>query len=177
MQERLTIARPYAEAAFDIAGAENAIDAWSEQLATLAGIVSDPLIAGVLSDPRVSDDKLAGIITGIAGERIGDGVTRFAKVLIEAGRLSLAPEIATLFDRARAEAQGAAEVELTTAWEVTDEQRDRIGEAIRARIGRSVTVTTSVDDSIIGGAIIRVGDSVIDASVRGRLRQLASSIG
>lgn len=177
MQERLTIARPYAEAAFDIATEAGAVDEWSGQLATLAAIVRDSRIAMVVSDPRVSRARLVELVTGIAGADFSDDVTRLIKVLVESGRLALAPELSTLVERARAEARGVAEVELTTAWEVTEEQSGRIGEAIRGRLGRDVTVTASVDDSLIGGAIIRVGDSVIDASVRGRLRELASSIG
>ena len=176
MQERLTIARPYAEAAFDIAAGSSAIDDWSSQLTLLATMVSDADLAAVISDPRVPDSRLNELITSIAGEKLSGPVGNLVKVLIESGRLSLAPEIAAIFEQARAAAGGVQDIEMHTAFEVSDEQRNTVSAAIKSRIGKDVSLTTAVDESLIGGAVIRIGDSVIDASVRGRLNQLATEL-
>jgi len=176
MQERLTIARPYAEAAFAIAREEDRIDDWAQQLALLAAIVRDERMSAIIKDPRVPEARLLELLVAVSEDRLDAGVRRFVKVLIDADRLAVAPEIATVFERARAEAKGIAEVELVTAYEVSEEQEKRIEEAIRSRLGKPVDMSKRVDAALIGGAVIRVGDSVIDASVRGRLQELAGSL-
>lgn len=176
MQENLTIARPYAQAAFKQAREQGALGGWSDVLAFLGALVSDPLMRRVIRNPRVARDTLAGIVLAIGGERFFPAAQNFVRVLVDAERLEVAPQIAALFEMLRADAERVAPVELTTAYPLEDADKASIEAALEQRFSRRVVLDTSVDAGLIGGAVIHAGDHVIDASVRGRLHQLAQRL-
>lgn len=177
MQEKLTIARPYAAAAFAHALQENATAAWSELLRVLALAVADPGLAPYIGHPKVSKAQLMDVLAGVLGARLTPTGRNFVQALQDAERLELAPEIAELFERRRAAAAGRIEVEVTSAYPLSPAEHGRIDAAMRARLGRDCTVAARVDGSLIGGAVIKIGDSVIDLSLRGRLSALAQQLG
>ena len=172
MQEKLTTARPYALAAFRHAVEARDVDAWSRMLAKLAAVVAQPDLHALIGHPRVTVDKLGGILgEALAGE-LNAHRQNFLDVLLAADRLELAPEIAELFERHKAAAAGVVAVSVESAFELTSEQRDNIAQAVASRFGRDCELEARTKPELIGGAVIKIGDSVIDLSLRGRLRAL-----
>jgi F-type H+-transporting ATPase subunit delta len=174
VQEKATIARPYARAAFEQAREEKKFKDWSGMLQLLAAVASDPLMRGVIGNPKVSEDQLYALVTDVCGKSLSASGRNFAKVLVAAGRLEVAPEVRAQFEQMRARQEGTADVHVITAYELDEAQQTRIAEIMKKRLGKQIDVSAEVDKSIIGGVIIRAGDSVIDASLRGRLRQLGN---
>lgn len=172
MQENITIARPYARAVFEQAQADGELREWSDMLAVLGLIAADPQMRELIRNPRVSHAQLTGIVLEICGTRLNEKGKNFVHILVEARRLGVAGEIMRLYQGLRAEAEGVAAVEIITAYPLEDAQRETISQKMAARLSKKIEITTRVDQHLIGGAIIRTGDSVIDASLRGRLQQL-----
>ncbi|MGH8657120.1 MAG: F0F1 ATP synthase subunit delta [Gammaproteobacteria bacterium] len=177
MIENATIARPYAVAAFALAQERNELGAWSEALEFLAAVVAYPDMRRVISDPRIASARLSELVLAIGGERYAALVRNFVKLLVENGRLLLAPDIARLYEAKKAEAQRSVDVEVTSAFALKPEETDKIAQAVTQRLGKTVKLSTRVDRQLIGGAVVRVGDLVIDASLRGRLNQLGHAFG
>ncbi len=176
MAERATLARPYAKAAFTQAHGEGKAQEWSALLALLAQIAADPLMRRVAHNPKVSAEQLSSLLMELCADRLMPSGRNFLQLLVNAGRLDVAPEIQIQFERRRLQAEGRANVEVTAAYELDEAQSVRIRDLMARRLGRAVSLTASVDKALIGGAIIRSGDSVIDASVRGRLRVLRNQL-
>jgi F-type H+-transporting ATPase subunit delta len=176
VQEKATIARPYARAAFAHAQQEGALVRWSEMLGLLAVIVSDAQMRKILHHPHLSEERLMEFVDGLCGDRLTAGGRNFLKLLVESGRLDVAPEIHEQFERKRADAERISEVEVITAFELDAAQKDRLAELMAKRLGCKVDLSSVVDSSIIGGIVLRAGDSVIDASLRGRLRRLGNEL-
>jgi len=176
MLEKITIARPYAQAAFDYAREEGDVAAWSAMLKLLSAIVSNPQMRPLLHNPNVSDGQLHELIAGIAGDKLADHGDNFVRILIDAERLQVVPEISELYEAMLAKAEGRVEVHVVSAYDVEDRQEETISAAMAKRLGKKITVISRVNDQLIGGAIIRAGDSVIDASIRGRLTQLRNEL-
>ena len=172
MQEKLTIARPYAMAAFGFAEDAGDVAAWSTMLDALASAVVHPDLVPLITHPRISSSQLLELLKEILGAQLNNQRTNFITTLLDAERLGLAPEIAVLFERRKAAAEGVADVRVETAFELSAVEQDRIAAAVRERIGKACEVTTVVNPELIGGVVIKVGDSVIDISLRGRLRAL-----
>lgn len=174
MQETATVARPYAQAAFEHARGSGQGSAWSEGLAFLAALFSDPTLRALAHDPRIGRPRLTQLIFDLAGERLTPDLRNFVRVLLDADRILIVPEIARLYALLVAEAAGMAEVEVISAFALEEGQQLAIARAVRRRAGKDIDVKTRIDPALIGGAVIRMGDLVIDVSVRGRLQQLAS---
>jgi len=176
MQEKLTIARPYAVAAFEFADEHNDVENWSVFLEALGIAVNDPGLSGFIGHPKVTDEQLLGILDDVLAAQTGPSRRNYLKVLLEAERLQLAPQIAELFERMRSDAAGLVNVKVSSAFPLSETELKSIDSAMRARLGRSCTVEADVDAELIGGAVIRVGDSVIDLSLRGRLAALGRQL-
>jgi len=176
MQEKLTTARPYAEAVFDLAKEDGAVDRWSRALSVLAMIVSNSDMAPIVRDPRIAPERLASLIFDIAGEAFDKQAGNFVRLLIRAERLVYATEIAELFERLRSQAQGVVHVDVISAYELSPEQQELIAQAVGRSMGKEVEISTREDEALIGGAVIKAGDHVIDLSVRGRLRRLSTDL-
>ncbi len=176
MQGNTTQARPYATAVFEMAQAESDLAAWSEMLHLLNLIVSDSQMQRLLNNPRLDSEFLADFVLDISAERLSETGRNFVRVLTDAGRLSLAPQIYQLFEQRRTESEGVVDVEVVSAYELEQDEQDKIAAAMAKRFSKKINISTRIDESLIGGAIIRAGDSVIDASVVGRLKQLGSNL-
>lgn len=178
MAERYTLARPYAEAVFDLAqaGSGESLSQWSDALAALSAIVTNESVAALLNNPRVSDAVLADAIIETGASDFTDQARNFVRLLIDNNRLSLAPEIAELFEIERASAEDRLDVEVTSAAELSEDQRKALGEALEKRFDRRISMTFAQDDSVIGGAVIRAGDLVIDGSVTAQLARMRQSL-
>lgn len=172
MQETTTIARPYAGAVFEQAQSDGELQKWSAMLHILNQVASDPAMQTLIKNPKVGRQQLADIILDICGDRLNKHGRNFVSILIDAGRLPVMPQICKLFEEKKAEAVGIAEVEVISAYPLEDQQQEKIKQVMAKRLGKKVQITAHVDQSLIGGAVIRAGDSVIDASLRGRLKQL-----
>lgn len=177
MAEKATIARPYARAAFAYASEHKEFARWSELLNAAAVVVSDPNVAKLLSNPKVPPTELVQLIVDVVGGSGADEHGRnFLNTLAANRRLNLLPEISSMFEKLRAEVENIADVEVTSAVELSPEQRERLAGALKKRLKRDVRLHCNVDASLIGGAIVRCGDLVIDGSLKARLERLASQL-
>jgi F-type H+-transporting ATPase subunit delta len=173
MADRLTIARPYARAAFAEASAAKALEPWSAALATGAQVVRDPRVETLLGNPHVTPEQLAQLLIGIAGDGLGAHGENFVRTLAANRRLAYLPEIAAQFDTLKDKAQGVADVTVTSAAALNDAQQRQLAAALEKRLKRAVRLHCAVDPTLIGGAVLRSGDLVIDGSLRTRLERIA----
>ena len=176
MAELVTVARPYAEAAFKLASEGDALERWSDTLALIEAVVTDESIAARIGDPNVDDRALESLILGIIGERLDGHGRNLVQVLVQNGRLDLVSHIRALFEAQRREHEGLIEARIISAMPLDDEQVARLREALERKHGRRVNAQIEVDPELIGGARIVVGDKVIDATVRGRLDAMAVAL-
>lgn len=173
MSQALTLARPYARAAFSLARDAGTLADWSGALAFSAQVAGDPRVAGLLGDPRLEDEDAVALL---APEGAGEAFRRFLALLADNRRLALLPEIAGLYDELRLEAERIVRARVTSATPLPESELATIREALRRRFGREVEVEAAVDASLIGGAVIDAGDVVIDGSLRGKLERLQSAL-
>ena len=176
MSELSTLARPYAEAVFRMAQGEKDLAGWSTRLQSLALIVADAQVARLIVDPAVSSERVAGLIIEVAGTDLGERGGNFVKVLAENDRLSLLPEIVTQFETLKANAEATLEAIITSAQQLTQPQIDDLVAGLKAKFNRAVNVQVAVDPELIGGAVITIGDQVIDGSVKGRLQRMSFAL-
>jgi len=176
MIEPMTLARPYARAAFDYAVDVGALDAWSQALSHLAAVSRDIKVAAVLRDPAKTADARAGAIASLLDGDAPAGLANFLQVMADNGRLSLLLEISQQFAELKAAQEATVEVEVTSALDVSDTEAEQLANVMAKRLHRTVSITTRTDPSLLGGAVIRAGDLVIDGSVRGRLNKLAGTL-
>jgi F-type H+-transporting ATPase subunit delta len=176
MAEKRTIARPYAQAILALAREQNALQQWSEMLQFAAAVAADEEMVALIASPRLGSEQLAGVFLEICGDKLNEHGRNMIRVLADNGRLDLVAEITALFEIERALAEGTVEAEVISAIELSDAQKNGITESLKRRLGRDVTLHCRVDAAIVGGAIIRAGDVVIDGSVIGKLEKLAAAL-
>jgi F-type H+-transporting ATPase subunit delta len=176
MADKTTIARPYAKAAFAEARADSMLGAWSEALHTAATVVDDRRVHSLLDDPHVTPAQLAKLVLDIAGAGLGEHGRNFVQTLAEARRLDCLPQIAALFDAYKDDAEGIADVTVTSAAPLDARQQESLSAALARRLKREVRLHCSTDPELLGGAVLRSGDLVIDGSVRGRLERIANEL-
>lgn len=174
MAEKQTLARPYAEAVFELARARNALNPWSDMLGFIAAVAADENLRRLANDPRVEQARFLALFLGVTENRIDESGANFVRLLVENRRLSLLPEILTQYEMLKAEAEARIEATVTSAFALEPEQLKTLSEALKRKLGREVNLTAQVDKALLGGIVIRVGDLVIDGSVRGRLADLAA---
>ncbi len=170
---QLTLARPYARAAFGVARDADGFAPWSQALGFAARVAADPRVAGLLGDPRLDDAEAVALL---APEGAAQPVRDFLALLAANRRLALLPEIAGLYEELRAEAERVVKARVTSAAELPAGELDTLKAALRKRFGREVEVETAVDASLIGGAVIDAGDVVIDGSLKGKLERLQAAL-
>ncbi len=173
MADRLTIARPYARAAFEEARKNGGLAPWSQALQAAALVVKDPRVASLLDNPRVTPAELAQFVDEIAASPLGEHGANFVRTLADNHRLGLLPEIAELFDTLKDDAEGVVDVTVTSAAALDEGQRAKISAALARRLRRKVRLHCQTDPTLIGGAVLRAGDLVIDGSLRTRLERIA----
>jgi F-type H+-transporting ATPase subunit delta len=175
MAERITIARPYAKAIFQLARGQQRMPQWSAGLRAAASIVSDGRVRALLGNPGVTTDQLVVLVTGVAGASLDREGQNLIATLAANRRLGFLPEIAARFEQLRAEAERTVDVTVTSAVELSAEQQQRYAAAMRKRLDREVRLHCKLDPSVLGGAVVRADDLVIDGSVRAGLTQLAAA--
>lgn len=173
MSQALTLARPYARAAFSVARDAGALPAWSDALAFAARLAADPQVAGLLGNPRLAP---ADAVALLAPDAAGETFANLVGLLFDNRRLPLLPEIAGLFDELRFEAERVVKARVTSATDLSDAELETVKAALRKRFGREVEVQTAVDASLLGGAVIDAGDVVIDGSLKGKLGRLQAAL-
>ena len=176
MTERVTIARPYAKAAFAEARKTQRLAPWSEGLGVASQVSADERVKPLFGNPHVSPAQLVELISGIGGAAIDAEMGRFLAVLAENGRLPLLPEIAQLYEKMRADQERVLDVTLKSAVDLSADQRERFTAALRKRFDREIRLHTQIEPSLLGGAVLQADDLVIDGSVQGGLTQLASQL-
>jgi len=176
MSELNTVARPYAQAAFDLAHETSTLAQWSDMLGFAAAVSADEAMREAIDSPNLSVAEQADLFAQVCGDQLDDQGHNFVKLLAENRRLTLFPEIAALFEDLRADAEGTLEATVITAKPMSDAQQQDMANALKARFNRDVVLQVEIDESIIGGAIIRAGDTVIDGSARGKLEQFAHAL-
>lgn len=175
--EATTIARPYAEAAFKRAVETGKLGQWSDALGLLAAVVQDPAMAGLIANPKLGKAQLTELMLDIVGDKLDDEATNLVRLMVENDRLVVAPAVAALFEERKNAQQGTLDVQVTAAFPIDSVQEAALAEALKAKLGRDVHLTSEQDPELIGGVRIRAGDMVIDGSVRGQLAQLANQLG
>ncbi len=176
MAEKITIARPYAKAMFELALAQQKLDASSQALALAAAVIGDEGVRKLLTSPHVTTEQLADLVIGICGDTLDAEGKNFIRVLASNRRLGLLPEIAITFEKLKADAENAVEVTVTSAAPLNAEQQREYANALRQRLKREVRLHCEVDSALLGGAVLRADDLVIDGSMRGRLERLATEL-
>jgi len=176
MSELTTAARPYAKAVFELAESTGSLDSWSQQLEVMASIASAEGSAELLNSPKVSASDKVSAFVDIAKGGVNDQGVNLLKSLSENNRFALLPDMASLFETMKAESHGEVEGELIAAAEVNQSQESAIVTALEKRLGRKVKLVTRIDASLLGGAIVRVGDLVIDGSLQGRFQTMKANL-
>ena len=176
MSEAITIARPYAQAAFEEAQQQADLKGWSEVLRSLAEAVCYPEIRAVVTSPRVAKAQLESLMEGLQDKQANVQQRNFIRVLVENQRLLVLPEIAATFEVLRAEAEKTVNVVVDSAFELSAAQQEKIIHSLKARMGREIKLTCKVNKALLGGIVIRAGDKVIDGSARTRLGEMANAL-
>jgi len=174
MAEPVTVARPYAEAAFELAREENALPVWAEMLRLASRVSADSQVSAAMENPKLSAGDRESLFLSICGDALNAQGRNFIRVLVGAERLALLPEIRSLFESLKDDAEGVARAQIVSAFPLTGAELDSLTAALEKRFGKKIEATVSVDEELIGGARITVGDTVIDASVQGELQAMAN---
>jgi len=176
MAELRTLARPYANAVFAVARQDGDLERWSRMLGLLAVASADPQVKVLLDSPDVADEQKAFRLAEVCGDELNHGARQLAQVLARNKRLDLIGELCEQYESLRAAEEQTLDVEVVSAFPLTDAQSAAIAQSLTAKYAKAVNLTSVVDRDLLVGAIIRAGDTVIDGSVRGRLNKLAESL-
>jgi len=173
MADKTTVARPYAKAAFEEAKASNQLAPWSETLRTASIVVQDPRVQRLLGNPAVSNAELAKLVGDLAGPQLDGQGRNFVQTLAENRPSRLPPRDFESVDELKDEAEGVIDVTVTSAAPLEAGQREALTSALQRRLKREIRLQCETDPSLLGGAVLRAGDLVIDGSVRSRLNRIA----
>ena len=176
MLSEVTLARPYARASFSLAEQAGTVESWSAALEKASGAVQTKAMQRVIGHPKVDDKSLMALFDEVLGESVDRAFRSFLAVLMHYRRLPLLPNIAEQFESLRRATEQRLKVNVTSAVEMGPDQLEKLAARLRERFGTDIEMETGVDSDLIGGLVVRAGDNVIDASVRGRLEQLGRQL-
>jgi F-type H+-transporting ATPase subunit delta len=176
MAEPSTVARPYAEAVFKLAEAQNALAKWSDMLALLGAVAADPRVRATVTDPNLSDAKVAGLFISILAGKLTGDAENLVRVLAEYGRLELLPEIRAQYEVLKDEREGVVEAEIYSAFDLPQPQLSDLVQRLEKKTGRKVRARVQLDKDLIGGVKVVIGDKVIDGSARAQLGALENQL-
>ena len=176
MAETTTLARPYAKAVFELAKSQGTIDQWSADLNLLSVVVEDAQMVRILAHPGLSSGQKADLIAETCGTQLSKDGDTLVRVLAESARLPLLPEISALFEQMKALLELTMDVTVESAFEIQAVQQEILQASLEKKLNRKVNMVTSLNKALIGGVVIRAGDLVIDASIKGRLNKLAEAV-
>ena len=174
MSELTTAARPYARAVFETAQESGELADWSDALSLLGAVVSNKEVGQLLSNPNMAKQAGADALISLCDSKLNKKAENLVIMLSENNRLLLLPEVSAIFETLKDEAEGSVEARVATAKALTKAEEEAIAKALKKRLGRDVKLNVSVDESLLGGAIIHAGDLVIDGSLQGRLKKMTS---
>lgn len=177
MAELITLARPYAKAAFEYARQAKALDAWSSSLALVASVVQQPAVEELLDSPTVTSEQKAAALFDICGDELDQKVKNFVAAMADNKRLLLIKNVQKLFEDFKAQQEKFTDITVSTAFDLDDAVEQSLTEKMSEALDTEVSLSTQIDKTLIGGVVIRAGDMVIDGSVRGRLAKLSEAIG
>jgi F-type H+-transporting ATPase subunit delta len=175
-QETIALARPYAEAVLKRAQETNTLESWSEMLGLLSTLVQSPEISAFVTDPKLSRSQVETTLLEIASDHLTEEGQNLLKILMQNRRLSIVPDIATLYEQRKQEYQGALRVLVQSAYALDASQEQALASALKTRLQRDIEISSEQNPELIGGVIIHAGDLVIDGSVRGQLHRLANQL-
>jgi len=173
--QAITLARPYARAAFELAQAEGALGAWSQALAFAAEVAKDPRVAALSTNPRVQPDQLVALHMP-NGTKADGAFGNFLSQLAEKRRMTLLPEVGALYETYKRDSESQLLVKVTSAMALDAAQAEQLKASLKRRFKRDIELQLQVDPSLLGGVVIDTGSEVIDGSARGRLQRLASAL-
>ena len=185
MADTNTVARPYAQAIFEVAQENNALDELSESLAVAKDLLADGQALAFLARPSLNDQERLEFLQALFARAVGEksvfsGASRhgtnFLKLLLENGRVVALPAIADQFEALKARVENSVDAVISSASPLSQQQQKELAMSLSKRLGRDVRVSTEIDENLIGGAVIRAGDVVIDGSLRSRLEGLANAL-
>jgi F-type H+-transporting ATPase subunit delta len=176
MSDLTGIARPYARAVYELAKEKDSFDKWTDMMTFLSTVVQDEAMIEALDSPKMTDAQKAELLETVSEGQLDDQGKNFINVLSENDRLSLIPEICTLYEAYRDEDKGVIEAEVISAQALSKDDEKKLAAALNKRLGCEVKIVSKVDESLLGGAIIHAGDLVIDGSIQGRLGELATAL-
>lgn len=176
MSEANTIARPYAQAAFDEAQKLGDLKGWSAMLIDLSELLKNADVQAVVGNPRIAKTKIEALVLELSGTKLNEQQKNFIRVLVGGCRLDVALEITQMFEALRAEAERFVDVAVTSAFELSDIQQQKISAALKARMQREIKLTCKLDKTLLGGIVIRAGDKVIDGSAFTRLGEMSNAL-
>ena len=176
MAETITVARPYAEAAFKLAQEKHALESWSTALALLEAVVCEPRVAQRIGDPNVGNQQLEALVIGVGDKQFDIYQRNFVQVLTRSNRLSLLPEIRSIFEQLKLEQEGIVDAQIYSAYALDDAQTAGLVKKLESKYQRKVRAKIHIDSQLIGGVKIVVGDKVLDATVRGKLDAMSAAL-
>lgn len=173
MAELSTLARPYAKAVFEQASNNGRVEQWLELLALLSALAENSKVIELVNSPGLTAEQKADQIIAICGDSLDEATANFVRVLADNRRLNLLPEIFQQYHSLKAEREKTLDVDVIAAREIGNEQRLRLVSGLERRLQRTINLIVTVDPALLGGVIIRAGDTIIDGSIRGRLNKLS----
>ena len=176
MSDFTTAARPYARAVFQQAQETSSVESWGDALALLSTVSSDALMKAVIDNPQLGREKKGEQLINVVKDLVNDQQKNLIKLMAENGRLKILPDVAQQFEIFRADAEGKIEAEVVSAFALSAEQEKTIIQTLKNKLGREVSLTTSIDESLIGGVVIKAGDTIIDGSMKAQLELLALTL-
>ena len=176
MAENVTVARPYAEAAFQLASAGNALTSWADVLARMAAVARDPDMSACIDNPRLLSRDLAQFFIGVVGDQLPLEQQNFARILVDNERLGVLPEICELFVELKDAFEGTKQAAIASAFPLDAAGLSTLVADLEQRFQCKIQASVSIDPELIGGVRIAVGDQVIDASVRGKLALMSAAL-
>ncbi|MFT5572837.1 MAG: F-type H+-transporting ATPase subunit delta [Cryomorphaceae bacterium] len=176
MADNASIARPYAKAVFDLAQENSSFEGWSVALEKMAAISGDRTFSALVSDPRVEGSKITELLLDLTQEVLPEGGANLVKILVQNGRLGALADIHQLYGDLVAKAQATVNAQVFTAMALNEDQKSSLSAALEVRLGMKVNLEETIDAGLVGGAIVKAGDLVIDGSAKGRLQKLTSAL-
>lgn len=176
MSDFTTAARPYARAVFEHAQQKKTLDQWSEALAFMTAVAVESKIKALFDSPKLNHSERAELFIKVCKDKLIPQAASLVKLLAENRRLQVIPQIALQYEEYRAQAANRVEATLVSAQSVSESEQQRIKVALEKRLGKQVTLKTEINENLIGGAVIKAGDTVIDGSLKARVSKLTAQL-
>ncbi len=177
MPAQSNVARPYAQALFELALEHDALSDWDDQIKLLAAVADDPVMADLTHDPHISSTLLSALIIDVCGDKLNQEGGNLVRLLVRNNRVNAIRDIAQAYAERKADAEKVIVAQMTTVAPLDKGRQKQFAEALQSKLGRSVDLEFEVDEELIGGAVIRAGDRVIDGSIKAQLEQLGMALG